>query len=241
MVNAQNRKDFSKSFTILWVSRHYIRSQIAQRDDMLLTNQLKFRYPEGNSFEFPDIRCKNNEHLLILGESGKGKTTLLHLLAGMLKPTSGEVVINDTKTSTLAGSAMDKFRGNEIGIIFQTAHFVESLSVLDNLILPQYLSGKATDCEKAKSILARLNLADKANVKPKKLSVGEQQRVAIARAIINHPSIILADEPTSALDDVNTNEVINLLEEQAKLTGASLIIVTHDKRLKDRFSKQVTL
>jgi len=208
---------------------------------MLRTQQLKFEYPEGNSFEFPDIQCGNNEHLLILGESGKGKTTLLHLLAGMLKPTSGDVVINETKTSLLAGSAMDKFRGNQIGIIFQTAHFVDSLSVIDNLILPQFLSGKIIEREKAKSILNRLNLSDKLNVKPGKLSVGEQQRVAIARAVINHPTLILADEPTSALDDLNAKEVIDLLEEQAKLTGASLIIVTHDKRLKDRFFKQVTL
>lgn len=208
---------------------------------MLITDQLKFSYPEGNSFEFPNIKCENNEHLLILGESGKGKTTLLHLLAGMLRPTSGDVMINDTKTSSLTGTAMDKFRGSQIGIIFQTAHFVESLSVLDNLVLPQFLSGKTIDREMAKSILTRLKLSDKLNVKPGQLSVGEQQRVAIARAVINHPSIILADEPTSALDDANTNEVINLLEEQAKLTGASLIIVTHDKRLKDRFSKQVTL
>ncbi len=179
--------------------------------------------------------------MLILGESGRGKTTFLHLLAGMLRPSGGRIVIDNTSIDSLGGAELDKFRGIHIGIVFQTAHFVESLSVLDNLILPQFLAGRRQDKERALQLLDRLNLGSKAHVKPLRLSVGEQQRVAIARAVINKPSIILADEPTSALDDHNANQVIDLLEGQASETGASLIIVTHDKRLKDRFSKQVTL
>ncbi|MDG2247355.1 MAG: ATP-binding cassette domain-containing protein, partial [Flavobacteriales bacterium] len=128
-----------------------------------------------------------------------------------------------------------------IGIVFQTAHFVQSLSVEDNLILPQYLAGGAVDRSKAKEILTRLNLKHKLQEKTRNLSIGEQQRVAIARALMNTPSIVLADEPTSALDDKNAEEVISLLEEQAALSGAGLVIVTHDQRLKDRFSKRVVL
>jgi len=208
---------------------------------MLSTQQLTFKYENGPSFSFPDIQCGKGEHLLIIGESGRGKTTLLHLLAGMLKPTGGMVSIAGEQTSSMSDSSLDKFRGTHIGIIFQTAHFVESLSVQDNLVLPQFLSGKTMAREKAKAALTRLNLADKLNEKPSKLSVGEQQRVAIARALMNDPAVILADEPTSALDDRNADEVIAILEEQARVTGASLIIVTHDKRLKDRFPKQVQL
>ena len=107
--------------------------------------------------------------------------------------------------------------------------------------MPQYLTGRTISREHARKVLSRLNLADKALVKPSSLSVGEQQRVAIARAVINNPSVILADEPTSALDDKNAHEVIRLLEEQARETGASLVIVTHDKRLKDRFSNTIEL
>ena len=141
----------------------------------------------------------------------------------------------------MSDKELDKFRGKHIGIIFQTAHFVESLSVQDNLLLPGFFTGKKADTEKARMTLDRLNLGARMSGKPSQLSVGEQQRASIARAIMNDPTVILADEPTSALDDKNANEVIALLEEQARLSGASLIIVTHDSRLKSRFPKQVQL
>ena len=208
---------------------------------MLLAKNISFQYPSGPSFQFPTIRCGKNEKLLILGESGKGKTTLLHLLAGLLQPTSGEIIINGQNTSTMSGAALDKFRGKNIGIIFQTAHFVEALNIEDNLIMPQYLTGLKQDRNKAKELLTRLNIADKGKKHPSQLSVGEAQRAAIARAVINNPPVILADEPTSALDDKNAAEVIRLLEEQANATGAALIIVTHDQRLKDHFANQITL
>ncbi|MFN5620784.1 MAG: ABC transporter ATP-binding protein [Flavobacteriales bacterium] len=208
---------------------------------MIATQGLRFQYPQGPSFIFPDFSCAAGEHLLILGESGRGKTTLLHLLAGLIKPTGGEIRINDTDTSKLNNAALDRFRGQHIGIIFQTAHFVESLSVMDNLMLSPFLSGKNATKETALAALNRLNIGHKAFEKPRNLSVGEQQRVAIARAMFHQPAVILADEPTSALDDHNAHEVLSMLEEQAKLSGVALIIVTHDKRLKDHFSKQITL
>lgn len=208
---------------------------------MLKSSNLTFNYQNGPSFSFPDVACEKEGHLLLLGESGQGKTTLLHLLAGMLVPSSGAITIDGTDIAQLSPTAMDHFRGQHIGIVFQTAHFVQSLSVEDNLILPQYLAGGAVDRSKAKEILTRLNLKHKLQEKTRNLSIGEQQRVAIARALMNTPSIVLADEPTSALDDKNAEEVISLLEEQAALSGAGLVIVTHDQRLKDRFSKRVVL
>ncbi len=208
---------------------------------MLSTRQLKFTYSNGPGFTFPDITCGKGDHLLIIGESGKGKTTLLHLLAGILKPSSGEILVANTSTSSLSDSKLDKFRGKHIGIVFQTAHFVHSLSVIDNLLLVPFLSGNKASKEKAVKTLTRLNLENRLTANPSQLSVGEQQRAAIARAVMNDPDIILADEPTSALDDRNAHDVIDMLEEQAALTGASLIIVTHDKRIKDRFKNQVSL
>ncbi|MDZ4823002.1 MAG: ABC transporter ATP-binding protein [Flavobacteriales bacterium] len=208
---------------------------------MLSTSALKFKYDNGPSFSFPDVQCGKGEHVLVIGESGTGKTTLLHLMAGMLKSQHGSVSIAGQNIVTMSGARLDKYRGQHVGIVFQTAHFVESLSVEDNLVMPQFLSGRKIDRTKAQQILKRLNLADKASSKPGKLSVGESQRAAIARAVINDPAVILADEPTSALDDKNANEVIHLLEEQAGLTGASLIIVTHDGRLKNHFQKRVEL
>lgn len=208
---------------------------------MLHTKALKFQYENGPSFSFPDIHCANGEHLLIIGESGKGKTTLLHLLAGMLRPTSGAVEINGENTSDMSNRQLDEFRGKNIGIVFQTAHFVQSLNVEQNLMLPPFLSGKAMDPGRIEHVLQKLNLAGKSKKKPSQLSTGEAQRAAIARAVVNHPILVLADEPTSALDDKNTTDVIDLLESQAKLTGSTLIIVTHDKRLKDRFPKSIEL
>lgn len=208
---------------------------------MLIAKNISFQYQPQQVFHFPEITCQSNDRLLILGESGKGKTTLLHLLAGLLRPTGGEIRINNTDITQLSGSALDKFRGKNIGIVFQTAHFVDSLSVEDNLIMPQFLTGIKPDRKKAKELLERLNLGDKGKKRAAQLSVGEAQRVAIARAVINNPPLILADEPTSALDDKNALEVIQLLEQQAQETGAALVIVTHDKRLKDQFQNQITL
>jgi ABC-type lipoprotein export system ATPase subunit len=208
---------------------------------MIETKGVRFAYNGGRTFEFPDIKCNSGEQMLVLGQSGTGKTTFLHLLAGMLKPAQGDIVIAGVSTTNLSDKALDKHRGKYVGIVFQTAHFVEALTVEENLVLPFFLSGKKADHHRAKQLLERLNLADKGKKMPRFLSVGEQQRVAIARAVIHQPSVIFADEPTSALDDMNAKEVIGLLEEQAKQSGSSLMIVTHDQRLKDYFSKRITL
>lgn len=208
---------------------------------MLRCEGIEFTYEDGPVFNFPNFSCDTGDQMLLLGHSGSGKTTLLHLLAGMLQASTGSIVIDGTAVEDLTPSKLDHFRGQNIGIIFQTAHFIDSLSVLDNLIMPQYLSGNPIDRDKALGILERLNLKNKANQAPRRLSVGEQQRIAIARALVNDPKLILADEPTSALDDKNASEVIRLLREQAELSGATLVIVTHDQRLKDEFEKQVEL
>jgi ABC-type lipoprotein export system ATPase subunit len=208
---------------------------------MIQVSGLTFQYPSGPGFSFPDFACGAREHMLVLGQSGRGKTTLLNLLAGMIRPSAGSIQIQGTDITALSNRELDKFRGQHIGIIFQTAHFVDSISVIDNLMLSPFLSGKKTGKNEALSVLERLNVLDKAQQKPSSLSVGEQQRCAIARAVFHKPSLILADEPTSALDDKNAQQVIHMLEEQASQTGAALVIVTHDKRLKDRFQKQITL
>ncbi len=208
---------------------------------MLATNQLKYAYSGASSLSFPDIKCQKGDHWLLLGQSGSGKTTLLHLLAGLLTPLEGKVLVNSTNMTDLKGAALDKFRGRNIGIIFQTAHFIKSLSVEENLGIAQSLAGLKVDHQRIKGLLNRLNLGHKLKSKTSSLSIGEQQRVAIARAIINQPTVILADEPTSALDDKNTAEVIELLEEQANTVNATLLVVTHDNRLKEHFKNQINL
>lgn len=202
---------------------------------MLKTSSLQFAYDAQNRFQFPDIEANPSKHLLIIGGSGKGKTTLLHLIAGLLRPTSGKIEVGDTDISRLSTKELDAFRGKHIGIVFQKSHFVASLNVKDNLLLAQYLAGESQDLKRVKLLLERLNLGNKLNKKTSELSQGEQQRVAIARALLNRPDVILADEPTAALDDANCFEVIELLKEQTLEAKASLVIVTHDQRLKDIF------
>ena len=208
---------------------------------MLQTKALFYSYDGRNQLQFPDIDCKKGEHWLLLGQSGSGKTTLLHLLGGLLSPKGGVVNIDGTNIANLKGSALDRFRGQRVGIIFQKAHFVKSLTVEENLLLAQQLAGAPASKTRIRELLERLNVGHKHRSKPDRLSAGEQQRVAIARALVNQPAIILADEPTSALDDVDCDEVIHLLEEQAAAVSATLLVVTHDSRLKAAFRNQIHL
>ena len=208
---------------------------------MLVVNNLTFSYNGSPALAFPDITCPAGDHWLLLGQSGSGKTTLLHLLAGLRTPTTGSVQIGGTDISQLHTSKLDKFRGKNIGIVFQEPHFMRALNVEENLALTQSLSGQKVDKKKIHALLDRLNLAHKKTSDTSALSQGEKQRVAIARALVNDPILILADEPTSALDDGNTSEVVNLLEEQATAAGATLLVVTHDNRLKEQFPNQISL
>ena len=208
---------------------------------MLQTKQLSFTYDGKTILSFPDIDCQKGQQYLILGQSGSGKTTLLHLLGGLRKAQQGQVIIAGTNISDLSTSGLDKFRGENIGIIFQQAHFASALTVEENLLLAPYLVGRKQSKARVFELLDRLNIGHKLKEKTGALSVGEQQRVAIARALMNKPSIILADEPTSALDDINCEEVIQLLETQAREENATLLIVTHDGRLKERFENKIIL
>ena len=206
---------------------------------MLETKNLRFKYDDDSELSFPDIKT-SKENLLILGASGVGKTTFLHLLSGLLKPLEGEIDLIGTTISKLTMTEMDRFRGKNIGIVFQKPHFINSLTVKENLQLAQYIS-KKIDKTRISSLLESLGIEDKANKKTLNLSQGEKQRVAIALAIVNSPKLILADEPTSSLDDLNCNKVINLLKNQAAKYKAKLIIITHDYRLKKHFKNTLSL
>lgn len=208
---------------------------------MVFAKNISFSYDKTHHFNFPDIVCNVSETLLIIGHSGVGKTTLLHLLAGMLKPNSGEILFDGKNMESLSEKKLDKFRGKNIGIILQQNHFVESLSVLENVVLASWLANGKKATAEATAILEHLDLANHYHKLPFQLSVGQQQRVSIARALINKPKLILADEPTSNLDDDNTQKVANLLETLGKEYNTALIIVTHDSRLKERFSNQIQL
>lgn len=208
---------------------------------MLQTQSVTYQYPDGESFSFPDLSCQANQQLLVLGSSGVGKSTLLHLLGGLLTAQSGVISIDGNDMTALQGGRLDKFRGDHIGIIFQKNHFVASLSVVENLMIAQHFGSGSEDRNRCLALLDQLGMREKADEKISSLSEGQKQRVAIARALVNTPKVILADEPTSALDDENCLKVIKILEDQAKAADAALVIVTHDARLKDVVPNQITL
>tara|TARA_B100001778_G_scaffold296846_1_gene269962 strand:- start:635 stop:1258 length:624 start_codon:yes stop_codon:yes gene_type:complete len=207
---------------------------------MIKTRGIKFDYNNQVFFEFPDIEIKNRENLLIIGNSGIGKTTLLHLLAGLLESKSGSIELFGKEISNLNSYQLDTFRGENIGIVFQRSHFVNSLTVKENLELAQFIANKK-DNNRIDTILKSLGILDKSDKKTNQLSQGEKQRASIALAIVNSPKLILADEPTSSLDDENCDRVIKLLKKQASEFNAQLIVITHDNRLKKHFKKSIKL
>ena len=178
------------------------------------------------------FKLKKQDHLLIFGPSGAGKTTLLNLMSGLLKPSSGEIIFEDIKISSLNENDMDKLRAKKFGFIFQKVHLINHLTVKENIKLA---INNEIDFD-FNEIISELGLFSLINKSAKTLSFGESQRVAIARGIANQPRVIFADEPTSGLDDENTEKVMNLLFSQIKTFDSTLILCTHDQRIKKLFS-----
>jgi len=209
---------------------------------MIRTDNLTFQYKKGGHiFSFPNIALEKRENLLILGKSGIGKTTLLHLLAGILKPVSGKVIINKVNLNSLQNNKLDKFRGSTIGLVFQKKHAIQSLNVLENLRARLFFSKKPTNKKKIEIVLEQLGLLELKKHKVSELSEGQLQRLGIALSVIHSPQVILADEPTSSLDDDSCKIVIELLKNQAEQTNANLIVITHDHRIKSFFQNSITL
>lgn len=203
---------------------------------MLQANNILHRYEKVEVLNVPEWQLAEGEHCLILGNSGSGKTTFLYILGGLLQPSEGEIQISNQSLYSLKGAKLDRFRAQNIGMVFQRPHLISSLSVEDNLLLAQYMGGLKTKRERVQQMLARLGIVHRAGAKPQQLSGGEAQRLSVARAVLNNPKIVLADEPTASLDDENAAQVIQLLKHEAETCGASLVIATHDQRIKSHFS-----
>jgi len=208
---------------------------------MISVSNLSYSYSPSSSIAFPDFKVDGGEHFLLLGESGSGKTTLLHLLGGLRRNYSGSIRIKDVPIETLSEHGLDKFRGQNIGFVFQRNHLISALTVEQNLMMHSYLAELPVHSERIESVLASLGIADKRKSKVTHLSQGQAQRVAIARAVISKPAIIFADEPTSSLDDKHCNNVISLLVDVANQNQSTLLIATHDQRLKDRIDHKIIL
>ena len=174
------------------------------------------------------LELRSGEIVLLMGRSGSGKTTLLHMLAGLLTPVEGRVWLDDTELYNLPDGELSRLRNAHIGVIPQGRSAVDTLTVLENVLLPQQPRGEKGNEEEAVRWLDRLGIADIRNARPAELSGGELRRVALARALAADPKIILADEPTGDLDDENTARVLSILRSAAVENGKTVLIITHD-------------
>lgn len=195
--------------------------------------------PDGESalvVSVNDFSIEAEQHVAIRGSSGSGKTTFLNLIAGILRPDSGRIVIVGNDMSGLSESARDGVRANHIGYVFQTFNLLQGYTALENILLGM-MFGKGKDTARAKHLLERVGLADRMNYRPAQLSVGQQQRVALARALANRPDLILADEPTGNLDPHHASKSLDMLRETSEECGAALLLVSHDQRMLDHFER----
>ncbi|MBI5815345.1 MAG: ATP-binding cassette domain-containing protein [Nitrospinae bacterium] len=208
---------------------------------MIAINNLNVTRGGSPVLNLPEWNVKPGEHWAVLGPSGCGKTTLLHVIAGLLKPESGVLTVAGEDITKMPAARMDLFRGKNIGIVFQGRCLVGAMTVLENLLLAQYMAGLKRDRARAMDILQSMGIQDKANALPSQLSAGQAQRAAVARAVVNRPKIILADEPTSSLDERNCGAALELLLETARRNGATLIVATHDMRVKPAFHNKLEL
>jgi len=197
---------------------------------MLICENLLFSIDGQELFSNINFNIETEKDLLITGPSGIGKTTLLSILCGLQRPTVGNILYNEINLYKLVENKIDEFRGKQLGIVFQNFNLINAFTIKQNLQLANTASG-TEDYDHLYDLLQRVGLADKSHIKVSKLSIGEKQRIAVARAFAGKPKWVFCDEPTSSLDDKNTDIIINLIKEESLRCKASLILITHDKRI----------
>lgn len=210
---------------------------------MLSINDLKFTYPDDNSFaiNLTDFKLEQGDSLAVCGPSGTGKSTLLSLIAGTLSSNKGIIQYNETLYSELSKSSLKKLRLNEFGTVFQQAELIEWMSVKDNILLPQkFTKNPKYDLQHLNDLIEKAGLAKLLKKNAVSLSIGEQMRVSLVRALAGKPKLILADEPTASLDPSLRQTIIDMLIAESKKTNATLIIVSHDDFVVNKMSKKIS-
>lgn len=199
-----------------------------------------FRQPGGGTLtvlDIPSFQISKGEQVALIGQSGGGKTTLLHLIAGLLVPDTGSIKVAGTELTRLSEQGRDRLRAAAIGYVFQTFNLLPAFSALENVKLGMTFGHGVHNGTRAKDLLARVGLSDRGNYRPSQLSVGQQQRVAIARAMAGKPSILLADEPTANVDPVSAESVLDLIRTTCREENVSLLMVTHDMEIASKFDR----
>ncbi|WP_456426459.1 ABC transporter ATP-binding protein [Rhodocaloribacter sp.] len=216
-----------------------VRAETAGRDMLVRLRRLTKTYREGERervvLRGVDADVERGAFVALVGRSGSGKSTLLNLIAGIDRPTGGEVIVGGTNLTRLSEEERTRFRRMHIGFVFQSFNLIPTLTVAENVLLPLELSGRTAAAERAKALafLDEVGLADRGNSFPDRLSGGEQQRVAIARALAHDPLLVLADEPTGNLDYDTGRQVMEMLHRLVRKAGTTMLVVTHDRDFLD--------
>ncbi len=213
---------------------------------MIRIRGLRFHYPQGDfRLEIPDLTIAAGSSVAMIGPSGSGKTTLLHLIAGIAVPDGGHIRVGETELTAIGDSERRAFRVRNLGLVFQEFELLEYLSVLDNILLPYRITPVLRldrgVRERAESLARQVGIADKLGRLVDRLSHGERQRVAVCRALLTRPALLLADEPTGNLDPANRDLVLDFLFDYSRSAGATLVTVTHDHDLLERFARVIDM
>ncbi len=209
---------------------------------MLKITDVKKSFKQSNGADLPilDIghfELAKGEQMVLMGRSGCGKTTLLHVIAGISRPDCGSVEIDGLDVTRLSEAGADRFRAEKMGYVFQTFNLLPGFTALENVLLGMSFAAGRFDRERAVELLSRVGLSNRATHRPSALSVGEQQRVAVARALANRPKLLLADEPTANVDPANQQHVVDLIRETCREEEISLLIVTHTPEVAEQFDR----
>jgi putative ABC transport system ATP-binding protein len=199
-----------------------------------------FREPDGSPLpilEIPRFEVRDGEQMVLVGRSGCGKTTLLHVIAGISRADSGEIRLDNVNLANLSEAGVDKLRAAKLGYVFQTFNLLPGFTAFENVMLGMTFARGRKDPQRARDLLDRVGLAHRSTHKPAALSVGEQQRVAVARALANKPSLLLADEPTANIDPRNQQKIIDLIRESCRAENISLVLVTHSLEVAQQFER----
>ncbi|MFL2817921.1 MAG: ABC transporter ATP-binding protein [Alphaproteobacteria bacterium] len=222
-------------------------NHIYQSDNVLLLDSISRTYNQGNNeikvLDNVNLSVKKGEIVSLIGNSGSGKSSLLHI-AGLLElPNSGEILINDIKFSAMSEKERTISRRNSIGFIYQFHHLLSDFTAIDNIMIPMLIAGhqKSYAKDKAEKLLSKLELFDRKDHLPSQMSGGEQQRVSIARSLANNPDILLADEPTGNLDSKTADIVFNQFLDLAKDENMSVLLATHNIKLSDKSDRVISL
>jgi putative ABC transport system ATP-binding protein len=187
--------------------------------------------------DIAEFRLAAAEQMVLVGRSGCGKTTLLHVIAGISNPDSGSVELDGCDITSLSEPGRDRIRADKIGYVFQTFNLLPGFSALENVLLAMTFAAGRADARRAAALLGRVGLGHRLSHKPTMLSVGEQQRVAVARALANRPKLLLADEPTANVDSRNQQQIIDLIRETSGEENVALILVTHTPEVAEQFDR----